>query len=256
MRAAGRSAGKPSAERAGKGARGLPMHAPGRAWGRASDAGAATGAGSNSGEGAGTGTAPISGERAGTGAGAIPRERAGTGAGRLPMQAPGRARGGFTLAEVAVTIAVVGLALVWMLQALNTSKVTAAYTRNLKLSRELALLRLGQIEAGLFNDELDGERVLGTFADEGYPDFSFEVVIGDSTFLDRTDAGAAVFDNWAEDRRRRSEDEDEPLEQPYERVQVKVVFPPIQDLKNELVLERWLPWAQIHPPEEGKEGKP
>ena len=56
-------------------------------------------------------------------------------------------RGGFTLAEVAVTIALVGLALVYMLQGLNTAKITAAYTRNIKLSKELALLTLGRIES-------------------------------------------------------------------------------------------------------------
>ena len=165
------------------------------------------------------------------------------------MSGPRRGRGGFTLAEVAVTIAVVGLALVWMLQALNTAKVTAAYTRNLKLSRELALLRLGQIEAGLFREELDSERLLGTFADEGNPDFSYEVVIGDEAFLELDESGGPVFDNWREERLR-DDDDDEPAEQPYERVQVKVIFPPIQDLKNELVLERWLPWKQVHPDEE------
>lgn len=169
------------------------------------------------------------------------------------MRTRGAVRGGFTLAEVAVTIAVVGLALVWMLQALNTSKVTAAYTRNLKLSRELALLRLGQIEAGLFNEEMESERVLGSFADEGYPDFTFEAVIGEQGFLDYSESGAA-FDNWAEDRRRSEDEEDEETEQPYERVQIKVIFPPIQDLKNELVIERWLPWAQLHPPEEESSG--
>lgn len=168
------------------------------------------------------------------------------------MKSPGRVRGGFTLAEVAVTIAVVGLALVWMLQALNTAKVTAAYTRNLKLSRELALLRLGQIEAGLFQEELDRERLLGTFADEGHADFSYEVVVGDEAFLELDAQGGPVFDNWRDERLRADDDDEEQVEQPYERVQVKVIFPPIQDLKNELVLERWLPWKQVHPDEEGE----
>ena len=29
-----------------------------------------------------------------------------------------------------------------------------------------------------------------------------------------------------------------------------MIFPPIGELENELVLERWLPWDQVHPPEE------
>ena len=158
-------------------------------------------------------------------------------------------REAFTLAEVAVTIAVVGLALVWMLQALNAAKLTAAQTRNLKLARELALLTLGQVESGMFEEDLDDERLEGTYAEEGYAEFAYEVVIGDENFMPPPDSEA--FDNWLEERyRSEDEDEDEEAAQPYEKVQVKVVFPPIGELKNELVLERWLPWEQVHPPEE------
>jgi prepilin-type N-terminal cleavage/methylation domain-containing protein len=160
-----------------------------------------------------------------------------------------RPRAGFTLAEVAVTIAVVGLALVWMLQALNAAKLTAAQTRNLKLARELALLTLGQVESGLFEEDLDDERLEGTYAEEGYSDFAYEVVIGDENFQPPPDSEA--FDNWLEERANAEyDDEDEEAAQPYEMVQIKVVFPPIGELKNELVLERWLPWEQVHPPEE------
>ncbi|HVS19735.1 MAG TPA: hypothetical protein VMT18_14110 [Planctomycetota bacterium] len=35
-------------------------------------------------------------------------------------------------------------------------------------------------------------------------------------------------------------------------MQIKVVFPPIGELKNELVLERWLPWKQVHPDDEAQ----
>ncbi len=155
-------------------------------------------------------------------------------------------RAAFTLAEVAVTIAVVGLALVWMLQALNVAKVTAAQTRNFKLSRELALLTLGQLESGLFEEDLEDERLEGTYAEEGYPDFFYEVVIGDANFQPPPESES--FDNWLEERRQaESDDEDEEAEQPYEKVQIKVVFPKIGELKNELVIERWLPWEQVHP---------
>ncbi len=159
---------------------------------------------------------------------------------------------GFTLAEVAVTIAIVGLALAWMLQTLSTSKMTAAYSRNLKLARELAVYTLGRIEAGLYEEELESERIQGTYVDEGYPDFQFEAVIGDESLSpDPNDVRA--FDNWRHERDQRerrsssSDDEEEESEQPYEKVQVRVTFPKIGELKNEYVLERWLPWAQIHP---------
>lgn len=161
---------------------------------------------------------------------------------------------GFTLAEVAVTIAVVGLALVWMLQALNTAKVTAAHTRNLKLARELALLTLGQIESGLYAEEITGDRIEGTYAEEGYPDFSFEAIIGEANFMPEPDDPA--FDNWLEERRQAEQDDEdeEDVEQPYDKVRIKVSFPPLQDLPAELEIERWLPWDQLHPSEEEESG--
>jgi len=168
-----------------------------------------------------------------------------------------RLRRGFTLAEVAVTIALIGLALAWMLQVLNAAKLTAAYSRNLKLSRELALLTLGQIEAGEYADDLDNERLDGTYAEEGYPDFSYEVVIGDENFRpDPTDQRA--FDNWQAERERRererraedAEESEDEEEQAYEKIQIKVSFPKIQDMRNDYILERWLPWRQLYPEEE------
>ncbi|MCC7013538.1 MAG: hypothetical protein IT454_13320 [Planctomycetes bacterium] len=167
-------------------------------------------------------------------------------------------RSAFTLAEVAVTIALVGLALAWMLQILNASKLTAAYSRNLKLSRELALMTLGQIEAGLFEDDIDDERIEGNYAEEGYPDFYFEAVIGDENFRpDESDRQA--FDNWRheqDEKRRNDKDQDDDAEQPYEKIQVKVIFPKVQELSNEFVLERWVPWKQVHPEETDKDADP
>ena len=167
------------------------------------------------------------------------------------MRGNAYSRSAFTLAEVAVTIALVGLALAWMLQTLNTSKVTAAYTRNIKLARELALLTMGQIESGLYEEDIDDERIEGSYAEEGYPDFFFEAVIGDENFRpDPNDAQA--FDNWRheQDRKRRESkdsEEEQDAEQPYEKIQVKVTFPRIQELSSEYVIERWIPWKQLPP---------
>jgi prepilin-type N-terminal cleavage/methylation domain-containing protein len=161
-----------------------------------------------------------------------------------PQPAPRR---GFTLAEVAVTIALVGLAMVFMLQGLSTAKVTAAHTRNMKLSKELALLTLGRIEAGLYEEELDDERIEGSYADDGYPDFSFQAVIGDENLPERYDDERSFFDNWSWEREQSEyDDDDEELEQPYEKIQIRVVSPPIRELPNEVVLERWVAWDQLH----------
>jgi prepilin-type N-terminal cleavage/methylation domain-containing protein len=172
----------------------------------------------------------------------------------LHTRASRRRCGGFTLAEVAVTIALVGIALAWLLQALNSAKLTAANARNIKLARELSLLTLGQIESGLFAKEIDDDRIEGSYADEGYPEFSFEAVIGDEN-LSPDPNDTAAFDNWRHDQdqkkaKQSSKDKDEKeVEQPYEKIQIKVTFPKIQQSKNEYVIEKWVAWKQIHPEE-------
>ena len=163
-----------------------------------------------------------------------------------------QAHSGFTLAEVAVTIALVGLAMVYLLQALSAAKVTAAQTRNLKLSKELALLTLGRIEAGLYEDELDDERIDGNYAEEGYPDFAFQAVIGDENLPELYDDGEGFFDNWQWEDDQADLDDDE-LEQPYEKIQIRVISPKIRELKNEYTLERWVAWEQLHPSEDDDE---
>lgn len=174
-----------------------------------------------------------------------------------PAMGRGRKHAGkraFTLAEVAVTIALVGIVLAWLLQSLSASKLTAAHARDLKLARELGLLTLGQIESGLYEDELESERIDGNYSEEGYPTFGFEAVIGEQNFApDASDARA--FDNWraeqeARERELRDEDDDEETEQPYEKIQIKVTFTKIQELPNEYVLEKWVPWNVLHPEDE------
>lgn len=168
---------------------------------------------------------------------------------RLPGSRRARAgAGGFTLAEVAVTLLIVGLVLVLMLEGLNLAKLTAAHTRNSRLARELGLLTLGQIEAGLFWDDIDSGRG-GTYAEEGYPDFFYEIALGDDTFLEADPD--RPFDNWAyaqELQRDRYDEEDraEEIEQPYEKVRVKVTFPPLREFSSDVILERWIPWAQVY----------
>jgi len=162
------------------------------------------------------------------------------------------ARSGFTLAEVAVTIVIVGIALVLVLQGLNTSKVTAAHTRNQKLARDLGLFTLGQIESGLLRDDID-TGMIGTYSEEGYPDFNWEIAVGDDALRDQPQDGK--FDSWAptaaEEEAKRDEEED--AEEPYEKVRVRVTYPKIREFANELTLERWIPWAQVYGDAEGED---
>jgi prepilin-type N-terminal cleavage/methylation domain-containing protein len=165
-----------------------------------------------------------------------------------------RARAGFTLVEVAVTIVIVGITLVASLQVLQGAKLTAAQTRNEKLARELALYTLGRVEAGLYWEEVSDLRIDGTYTDEGHSEFTFEVVMGDEVFRERDTFGNVAFDNWRrrdEDKQANETDEEAAEEeQAYEKVQIKVVFPKLAEFKNELVLEKWMDWRRVHPEEE------
>lgn len=165
-----------------------------------------------------------------------------------------RANGsGFTLAEVAVTIVIVGTMLIYLLQGLNGTKLLAAQTRNNKLARELALQKLGQVGSGLYQEDID-KGLTGSFADEGYPDFTYEVVVGDDSFHDQaSDAPNNRFDNWnppdKRDAAQREKDTDknqEAVEKPFEKVKIRVSMPKIQAFSNELKLEQWFPWAQVY----------
>jgi hypothetical protein len=97
------------------------------------------------------------------------------------------------LAEIAVTIFIVGIGLVLVLQGLNTAKITAAQTRNEKLARELGLYTLGQVESGLYQEDIE-QGLTGNYSDQNAPAFTYEVVVGDETFGE-SDPNAP-FDSW------------------------------------------------------------
>lgn len=159
----------------------------------------------------------------------------------------------FTLAEVAVAIVIVGMGLIWILEALNISKLTAAHTRNYKLARDLALQTLGLVESGVLQEDI-ATGLTGAYAEEGYPEFTYEVIVGDESFSDQEDDG--TFDSWkprtraeldAQDEEREMTDEErQEEEQPFEKVKIRVTFPKIREFTNELVLERWVPWHQVY----------
>lgn len=163
------------------------------------------------------------------------------------------ARRGFTLAEVAVAIVIVGMGLVWILEGLNGAKLTAAHTRNLKLARDLASMTLGQVESGMFQEDIS-RGLSGTYADEGYPEFAFELILGDEGFGEKEDGGA--FDSWKprtreqiekeEEDREKTDEEREEEKEPFEKLKIRVTFPKIREFMNEFVLERWVPWDQVY----------
>jgi prepilin-type N-terminal cleavage/methylation domain-containing protein len=159
-----------------------------------------------------------------------------------------RARGGFTLAEVAVTILIVGIGLMMVLQGLNTAKISAAQTRNVKLARDLALLTLGRIASGLEQDEIENG-LNGTYAEEGYPEFAYDVVVGDESFR-QTDPNAP-HDSWqktpdevAADKKKTDDEQD--VQQPFEKVKIRITCPKFAEYQNEQIFEQWIPWEQVY----------
>ena len=172
-----------------------------------------------------------------------------------------RPQSGFTLAEIAITIALVALTLSVMLQVLQGSQLTTAHTRDTRIARDLALRTLAEVETGRRWDDIE-QLHGGTYADLGYPQFSFELAIGDEGFRDDSlDEEGRPFDNWAyrEERERELQedsDEEEEITEPFEKVRVRVTFPKYRDLPSELVLERWISWEQVYgAPEEEEEAE-
>jgi prepilin-type N-terminal cleavage/methylation domain-containing protein len=181
---------------------------------------------------------------------------------------PGFRRRGFTLAEVAVTIVIVGIGMLLVLQGLNMAKMSALQTKNLKLARELALETLGQISSGIFQEEIQNG-LHGTYAQEGFPDFTFDVAVGEVALpaSEGSRNGDNNFDSWnrpptdAEtqaEKDRKTKDPKEVTDQPYEKVKIKVGFPTIriekEELKHELVFEEWIPWKQVYGSNEPEAG--
>lgn len=175
-----------------------------------------------------------------------------------------RARAGFTLAEVAIALVISSMTLMLVMQGLVGSKITAAHTSNRKIARDLALLAVGWVEAGLFWEDLDGlpGTIAGDFAEEGYQAFFWEIVVGEDSRSTYDEPESGYFDSLAYERYRRAEvlDEDpdaEPYAEtgstggPYEVVTVRVVFPKLAEDSNVLELTRWIPLEQVFGREDG-----
>ncbi|NOT31580.1 MAG: type II secretion system protein [Planctomycetes bacterium] len=182
------------------------------------------------------------------------------------MRRPGGTRGGFTLAEVMVTLLIVSIGLLLITQGLTRARFSAAETHHRKLARELALLTLGRLESGLFWEELDGgdgDVLTGTYAEEGYEEFHYELVLGDEEFRERAEPDGrqgSYHDSWEYEREREQrlrredddKDEEEQVAEAFEKVRIKVGYPRFGEELNEseLVLERWIPWEQVYGSEE------
>ena len=166
---------------------------------------------------------------------------------------------GFTLAEAAVTIAIVSIVLLLVVQGLQSAKVSAFHTKSRKTAYELGVGLLGEVKAGLYREELDSG-MSGNFADLEEPLYDWEIVLGDEVFDERDDQDRP-FDNFADRREREEENEsdadedEEEIEEPFEKIKVRVTFPVLnEDSPNDLVLEAWVPWDEVYGVDEEDEG--
>jgi len=173
-------------------------------------------------------------------------------------------RSGFTLAEVAITLLIVGIGLVAVLQGLLRSELSAAETHYRKVALQLAEYKLAQVEGGLMWEDLDEEGGVqsGSYAEEGYDDYSYELAFGEDEFPEdngRFDRDTGYHDSWEYERERQDrlkDDDEEKVEEPFEKVRIKVFYPQLGERPNSLVLERWIPWEQVYgASEDGKSAK-
>lgn len=90
-----------------------------------------------------------------------------------------RAASGFTLVEVMTAVAILGIGLVALILAINRAKDAAYITRSVKAVRHLATNLMAKIETGRLENLYDGQS--GDFSEEGYPEFSYQIGIGDES---------------------------------------------------------------------------
>ena len=135
---------------------------------------------------------------------------------------------------------------------------------------ELLKERLGEELPGILitarAEELENDdRFDGTYADFGYEQFTFEVLVGtEPQFTDSDedyrDGETRLPYDTVRARREREEDErdddddEDEVEEPYETIRIRVQFPAIKEYKSELTLEQWMEWRLIHGEPEGEEG--
>ena len=183
---------------------------------------------------------------------------------RLPASRKTGDSAGFTLAEAAVTIAIVGIVLLAVMQGLQGAKMASLNVKNQKTAYELGTGLLGEIRVGLYREELESG-MTGDFAEQEEPDFRWEVTLGDDVSTDAGDGSEErPFDNL-QDRREREEDrenssdsrftdeEDEEATEPFEKVKIRVTYPLVEEYPTELLLEAWIPWVEVYGPEEEEE---
>jgi prepilin-type N-terminal cleavage/methylation domain-containing protein len=160
-------------------------------------------------------------------------------------------RSGFTLAEVAITILIVGIVLVLSMQGLNNAMAQAGQTRNLKIARELGMFTLARLESAMYIEDIE-DHMQGDYSEQDYADFEWEIVLGDEPFYEPDEKLAGGFDSWNPDG---LEDDESESTEPWVVARIKVSFPPTGDRRSDIVLERWITREFVYGKEEEEEDR-
>ncbi|HET6203964.1 MAG TPA: prepilin-type N-terminal cleavage/methylation domain-containing protein [Planctomycetota bacterium] len=156
------------------------------------------------------------------------------------MTSRSRPSRGFTLVEVLLAVAILAFGLVSVMVARARAVETAYVARNLKVARLLSEGLLGEIEAGLHEDLLDGAS--GDFAEAKHPEFEWRIFVGTDSVTEaheaKDDESLAGFYAEKEARRLQAESSgEEPPAEPTTPVAVRVTFPTLGEERGIFTLE-------------------
>lgn len=151
-------------------------------------------------------------------------------------------RAGFTLIEVLAAVLLLAVALTVMLQLRNQALGSAVDSRARSIASRMALQLYHRIEAARVPDLFDGFQ--GDFADEGFPEFTFVVGLGDGSAF----AGGVGQDDgelaWRDAAAKSLEESEEEQKPELTRVFLSVRYPGADGNESTYTLEGLLPsWA-------------
>jgi len=151
-------------------------------------------------------------------------------------------RAGFSLIEVLAAVLLLAVALVSMLSLRNAALNSAIDSRSRSIASRLALELMHRVEVARVPDLFDGYQ--GDFADQGFPEFSYTVGLGDGSAYSAgtpEDGGEAA---WRAAARREYEDSEDQQKPELTRVYLTVTYPAADTTLSDYVLEALLPtWA-------------
>ena len=143
---------------------------------------------------------------------------------------------GFSLIEVMAAVMLLAVSMTVLLQLRNSAMASAVNARSLSIASRLSLGLLHRIEAGRVADLYDG--FLGDFSDEGQPEFTYVIGLGDgSAFASGVgDRNSEMI--WREAKQEEFEEQEDNDEKPeLTRVFLTVTYPDAKGGEAEYGLE-------------------